>query len=105
MDAYRCIEHGKTLYTETAIGPSCQRLDLKTHPSGAEAVPRQPREWDIWRSRRDHDVHRSLDREAAARVRRRQAELRALGSGPTRSERPYRHGFRSRGSPHRGARP
>jgi hypothetical protein len=93
--AFRCIENGKTVFSEISIGPSCQPLDLKVYRPDPQEVERRQRELEQWNRQREMEVRRILDREAAAETQRRKAELDALGMDRARAG---KTGHRSRGS-------
>ncbi len=83
---FRCLENGRMVFTDTATGLSCQRLDLKVYQPDSGEITRQQDQLDAWKDRRDEEVSRILDREAAARTQRQQVESRALGRSRVRDE-------------------
>jgi hypothetical protein len=77
---FRCIENGKTTFSETATGPACQPLAIKeAPPPDPKAVARQQRELEEWSRQRDFEVQNIQRREAIARSEELKARLQALG--------------------------
>lgn len=85
---FRCVENGKTSFSATATGPTCQPLDLKeAAPPDPNAVARQQRELEEWSKQRDFEVQNIQRREAISREAELSARLRALGPAVTPGQR------------------
>jgi hypothetical protein len=76
---FRCVENGRTVFSQSATNPSCQAIELRSEQPDPESASRQRLELEQWRQRRDLEVQRIRDRETAAEAERRREQLRALG--------------------------
>lgn len=95
---YKCVDGGRTAFTGTPTGPSCQPMGIQaTEPDPQEAA-RQRRETELWNEQRQEQVQRILDREAKTERDRHKAELDAVSMVPRLSllppARPRRYGNR-----------
>jgi hypothetical protein len=76
---YRCVVDGRTVYAATPKGYDCQPQELHPAPPAARDTERRRQDLDEWNLRREEQVQRSLDREAATESQRRESALKALG--------------------------
>ncbi|MGZ8248111.1 hypothetical protein [Methylomagnum sp.] len=84
---FRCVENGKTSFSETATGPTCQPLNIKDNPpTHPRDLARQQQTLEEWSRQRDFEVQNILRREAIARSEELKARLKALGPAPARAE-------------------
>ncbi len=79
---YKCGDNGKTVFTGTPTGPSCQPMGLQVIEADPQEAARQRRETELWNERRTEQVRQSLAREARTEQRKRKAELDAVSVVP-----------------------